>query len=453
MGAQIGTLESWTVQSPQEIGVEVEFHFQYTDPDGNTQYFTSKRWDSEDNDPANVTLTWAKYGDSSINPVMIESSLKCIQITGIGTKETAYNTGSAIFSNQYEAGNAPLIKNVQIVIPHGIYNKSGFAKTMSDLMQSSLRLFDQTPIESGSNFLLRADDPQFDPTGTGKALYFTKAGTRPDTAGTTAYQYKTSNSNVLTPYWIGASQVALIWDDDTSQFAWQFIHTPYASANQMAVAVIEDTTTHKYSTVTEACGIYFTSLQPITLWQDTLGFDLNSLICVNDVNPTDPTKSCISREQLIAKTTHGFFSLQSLFANFDRKIGTTTITAETTDTLMLKAHNIYSNASSGGFFLVEVTFTGKKFYYFGDKVNGSISAIVSNYSLQDNYVTGYADSSINYIHQGAPFNLNNFSVRILDANTKQPIKSLGENSFVFIQVDKNILGIQPIVKSLKPHNK
>jgi hypothetical protein len=64
-------------------------------------------------------------------------------------------------------------------------------------------------------------------------------------------------------------------------------------------------------------------------------------------------------------------------------------------------------------------------------MNPNISAIVSRYNATKNYITGYSDSSVDYMHHGDSINIQHISIRILDPATRQPIGLLGDSSTIF----------------------
>lgn len=82
---------------------------------------------------------------------------------------------------------------------------------------------------------------------------------------------------------------------------------------------------------------------------------------------------------------------------------------------------------------------------YGDDKNGIINenqkilskAIVSNYYVNENSFVSltFPDSQV-YTHVGEPIQLNNFRIAILNPETMKPIDGLGENSSVYIQINK-----------------
>lgn len=82
---------------------------------------------------------------------------------------------------------------------------------------------------------------------------------------------------------------------------------------------------------------------------------------------------------------------------------------------------------------------------YGNDKNGLINekqkilskAIISNYYVNENSFVSltFPDSQV-YTHVGEPIQLNNFEIGILDPDTMKPIEGLGENSCVYIQINK-----------------
>ena len=64
-------------------------------------------------------------------------------------------------------------------------------------------------------------------------------------------------------------------------------------------------------------------------------------------------------------------------------------------------------------------------------------AIISNYYVNENSFVSltFPDSQV-YTHVGEPVSLNNFQIQIIDPETMKPIEGLGENSVVYIQINK-----------------
>ena len=64
-------------------------------------------------------------------------------------------------------------------------------------------------------------------------------------------------------------------------------------------------------------------------------------------------------------------------------------------------------------------------------------AIISNYYVNENSFVSltFPDSQV-YTHVGEALELNNFNISILNPETMKQIEGLGENSCVYIQINK-----------------
>ena len=89
-----------------------------------------------------------------------------------------------------------------------------------------------------------------------------------------------------------------------------------------------------------------------------------------------------------------------------------------------------------GYYLLEVIANFDTEYKRNDGRQSSIVGVISKQYNASDYVTGYLDSSIPYTHQGSPQSLSNFTVRVIDPSTKEPVKGLGGNSTVFMEIVK-----------------
>ena len=67
-------------------------------------------------------------------------------------------------------------------------------------------------------------------------------------------------------------------------------------------------------------------------------------------------------------------------------------------------------------------------------MEGSVVAVVSKQYNANDFITGYQDSAIAYEHTGAAQTLSSLRVKVIDPLTKLPVKGLGKNSTVFMEV-------------------
>lgn len=320
-----------------------------------------------------------------------------------------------------------LTNTFSFVLKAGSYTRDQLAKTISDNLSSINEIIDGTELTSSNPFLFRTDDNKW----LDDRLRFYKTGFHPNDIIPPEYYTYLTAGNALSKYWMGSSQVSLIWDADANHFSWTFLHTPISNANEIGIAIY-NTQGPDTSTVLHQCGTFFMDLQPREFWSNVLNFDLDTLLVTYDVNPGTATET-ISDAQLRSKITKGLLSMQSLFPNFNRSIiaAADPILISTDETVQLKGQNIAGLSDT--FYLVEINIGNETFTYKGN-MNNEIRAILGSYYETSNWVQGYSSDSILYQHTGSPQILSRLRIRILDPNTKEPVTTLGSNSFVYVMV-------------------
>lgn len=264
-------------------------------------------------------------------------------------------------------------------------------------------------------------------------VVFRRVGEVPTAPLTKSYTY-------TVPTFYGSSENVLEYDEDRSVFIWQYLHMPYYTDNPKAIGIKQLRNTNvnnleaynKYYTVTALGGVFFLNIEPMS-FMEQLGFTSDQLIV-----PIQNDGS-ILRDDLIARITYGYSSLSSLLDLNNQtsvKIINTNVDqdVQTTDTIGIYASSI-DDLTSGGFYLVSVDF-GNQNYLFQNGLKNNIQAIVGKYNQIRDFITGYSDSSINYIHYGIPFNLQTISVNILDPESKLPDTTVGDKSTIFIEITK-----------------
>jgi len=90
-----------------------------------------------------------------------------------------------------------------------------------------------------------------------------------------------------------------------------------------------------------------------------------------------------------------------------------------------------------GHYLVSIDGYGSSSGLINEKQKILSKAIISNYYVNENSFVSltFPDSQV-YTHVGEPLQLNNFNISILNPETMQQIEGLGENSCVYIQINK-----------------
>ena len=235
------------------------------------------------------------------------------------------------------------------------------------------------------------------------------------------------------PVYMGTSQFALEFDENSGKFQFTQIHMPMFSsgANPLqGVSVVESLiTSGVYLPADVRSGIFFVDLQPSDFWS-SLGFNLNTLL-VQD-NNTHVLKTPLARGTNI--TSHLFGYDGFIAHSYPYPMPSASLYFYATDTVIsIEADEQLPNGDSG-YYLIELV--GLKTDYLNDNGQqfGSIMNVASKNYNASGFITVYSDGSITYVNNGEPYMLSSLRVRILDPITKTPITTLGTKNSVFIQI-------------------
>ena len=313
------------------------------------------------------------------------------------------------------------------------------------------------------------------------------------------FQY---TEGVNSPSILGASQFVLAYDDDTNRFNFQFLHTPLFSqadgsnggsselgglCNAQGWTGDQENNenpvlpTNKYR-VSSNGGILLADLQPASLWNTQLGFDLDRFIRDQTGKPTNtPNPNCClvgfnqkaKNNAGVNFTTNGLQSSLPFFYNlpvdgkqkttgflgvntiFDKGKGfqqsvqlpTVTNKGEAKSKFVLigdSTTQIDANKSvlsqdntevSFGYFLVEVQGNFINNYLNQTGNFKHIVSIVSRYYSRDNYTTSSSADSIIYTHKGDPVLLNSFNCKIMNSE-KQIAQNIGGDNTIILELVK-----------------
>ena len=379
-----------------------------------------------------------------------------------------------IASEEVDAGGhmTPVLNTFSYTLPLGHYSPDALAKAMGDEMarfsmsSSAPNKFEPNTslVETVSNRPSRS--PFFTTTGQldtdtayGVSLNSERYLVSTDLANPTILATTEATSITL-----GASQITLIYDPEINKFIFQQLHTNITDGggkSQLRYQNINNTGT-EFFLADKHSGIFFTDLQPASLWQDTMGFGANANVVVGlDPNKTvrsygsdDGTGSFVANVNLVnvilsQVTLKEGVNITSNFAGIDsavRKDGsyyqelavTNTTAVETFDLLSIVAplEPFFDSVLQHPYFMVEISGFPSSSIRNLDSDNSSIRAIISKYYSTDNFtIQSSAEGSLVYVHRGASFYLNSLHTRILDPN-ESPADSIGANNTLFLEVVK-----------------
>ena len=205
--------------------------------------------------------------------------------------------------------------------------------------------------------------------------------------------------------------------------------------------------------VPRATGILIHEMQPKELWDDVMGI-YDAVVAPLQ---TDVCGRQYPLLQTMSQTPQESAEL-SVFTPKNHRINPETptvakpvfINTTNTPTKAVVGDSPRVN-QSGGYFLVEITGlnTAQSNFVDSETNRPNISAIVSTQYDNNDIVTGFADSAIQYVHRGAPTAIASAKVRILDPLTKEVVPTLGEANSIFL----DLVSQAPVYQAPQPTSK
>ena len=414
---------------------------------------------------ASVSGYWAgKYlnNDGSLTVAYGPGGAFAPQNGGAGTD---YDTQFAMTADQFDftvtSNNVATSSRVldivaaNAILKAGKYDPASLAVQLTQLFSSANGLVqynNQSLFQPNNQLLTRTDGPlnnamvfrRLDVSG---LVTFTDQNT---------YSYWDISANQPEPYFIGASTFALEYGQAGPVYQISYIHTPLsnpARVGEQDLGIFHYTNTNglQFNVVKAAGGVAIHDLQPQSFWQSTLGIRDKLIVpLLQDASGTQ----YYEKQSLLNSITEGFHGLGSFLLapaettngyNDPRKVApippaSNPVYIDVTGQSRAIIGETPTENSREGFYLIEVLnfFRRTGGYIDSDENRINISAIASTQYLNANSVTAFADSGIPYIHRGEPYLISEATVRILDPVTKQPATGLGNNTCIFLQVDKMI---------------
>ena len=249
---------------------------------------------------------------------------------------------------------------------------------------------------------------------------------------------------------LGASQVALQYDDEHKKLEFSILHTPNyvnhsgVAGNDAQAGLIYTT----YGIDDKYSGVAFTSLEPLTFWQK-LGLD-NSCASYTSGETAIPDVGGIMGVDIVPITmnlvegetiTGGFESLDTpVQKNTDFRKPNPTGEVATNATEPIFGDVIFNNNyGNEGYFYIELSLGVNQSLTGGHGAtsfnSNKIHSIVGTYFQTNNYTSDNGSGSINYIHSGDDLLISGVGVRVLNAQGEVPQDNeLGENNTIFLQL-------------------
>lgn len=402
-----------------------------------------------------VTNTFTPVGGPAIPIIFQEGSLEIISLIVLGgpspnpTKplpnpyQAAVQSGGFITTN-ISTTPLQLVVNTQgVTIRAGQYDPNTLAVVLT-------KLFTQVPIDPEiydggaaqlfvpqTKLVIRADIDTYE-TAVFQVV--------PDTPGTVVfnttntYEYYDHGNATKPKVVIGARKFAIEYGVNGQIFQLSSSHAsmynPAQAGTENIAYFYEAGPPKTFKQVLASTGIVIHAAEPSSFWNDILGLGNNITVPLR----TDPNGVLYYLENdLLDKLPTESTDLEVFSSENNRFI------TDPTSTVYYNTTSVPTNAVlgspnspnySGSHLIIEITGLGISTSNYYD-ANGSrpyIAQVVSTYNNLNNQITGFSDSSIPYMHRGAPIMLSSSAhLRWLDPQ-KRLIPTLGPKNTLILRV-------------------
>ena len=391
----------------------------------------------------------------------------------------------------------PVEFNVQFDIPHGLYEPDALAKFITDRLSATKFAGTAQNIQTDNKikfteFGVSRGTPNNEVTTyPTKTPYFTsikqlQTDNNFGLQGEAEFYFMredtlskfTVNRASAINFIVGASDVALTFDDTLNKFVFQSLHTPIVLSDDSEGIVFDtDGNPNTFIPADSHSGIAFTGFgkdnttQVTKLFQQNMGFDNSLFARVEGQNPRnygpDQGGGTGTENNVIASQVSMFQGHQitgaliSTDAFFSKKHNQPAAGANPAEGYyrqfpMAKAEITTLNVNfivgektlvqtpgelSNAYFLLEIGGLPTQTISYGSKDEGAhqqtIKSIVGRYYQTSDYTQDSGAGSITYIHKGQPTFINNLSVRILSPDGTLSTE-IGDDNTVFLELIKRI---------------
>ena len=352
------------------------------------------------------------------------------------------------------SGFSPIIERTEIQLQAGSYTPQQIqtiiterlSNTNGQNLQGDNGEFFQ--LSSGSKFLRNATTDPLELNSYWLSSYTNSAWT-PSTVRRFRYEMleEPSNSNDPT-YFVGASQVALDYDNISQTFQWSFLHTPMTDPATGAISNALYRQTFRYNSNTEQyvgplqyqtrqSGVFLTKLEPEGFWS-SLGFSLGeTLVDISDGISTTEVRNKSTDNQLglstvLSRSPQGNSIVVNQNWNNPPSQAPSTLPLQylaNNNIVPLKAQRTYSASNNGLYFIsLDLGLVGS--YSDSRSVYGNISGVVSKYFQANDFISITGEGIIPYIHNGDSQILSSIHVRILNSNKQEASGLLGRSNII-----------------------
>lgn len=248
------------------------------------------------------------------------------------------------------------------------------------------------------------------------------------------FQFKPVIGTSVNGLYVGSSQVALLFNNESSNRFELTAHSPiYEKSADASPQIYGYTVGGDYYFADKFSSTPFFSLEPANFWS-SLGFDLSKALVTMNSTTKLPNNAIITG----TNTSGGFVTYDAIIS------GGRATYAIPTDTPYYYGTNLFKNilaitnyqASNAGYYLLELSNIQTTEYMDDSETRIGIFALISKNYDTSGYITVYGGSEILTINSGNSYLIQSIRVRILDPNTKLPLSNaiIGLNNSVYLEI-------------------
>lgn len=332
-------------------------------------------------------------------------------------------------------------KSLQFTIPAGTYSPEGLAEFITRAVVTMPVQF--TGVQDTVNNLWwypGIDNPR------GNAIWFP---TDP-LAGEIFSMASTDNTKMLQqpatsenngPFNMGTNQFAISYSPDGSgRYAFTFLHRPCLSAsNGQPCVFLQKSPSNHYYIIPSVSNLILYNLEPKSLWQDMLGFDLQTM-CITNMLDSDGN---FTLEAYTACTTMAYLGVDAF--NLTKSPNWNTCVAEVNwpadpdhPETILAPQVKYVQASkppafnSVGYYLIDLQMLPIQQNTMATNQTLNAQSLVNKTFTSEEGFAFYTSSLVQTL--STPLLVSSARVTILNASTRQPATGLGSRNSVIVKV-------------------
>lgn len=270
----------------------------------------------------------------------------------------------------------------------------------------------------------------------------------------------TQPAGAINTFFIGASQIALEYNQNSQQFEFTYMHMPYydsVNGDTMITKCFKNGS-NNYLTVSNQGGIFFTEMSAVVkgttkyfdLWGGILGFNVDSMtakiqnygsnlgrfgIAGSYYDKLEPlvigkhiTNMYVGVDSIINKQDNQwFYQTDATFETTADPNETNKITATTPLPVLLDTFSHYLIEIQAGFYNELI----------GQETYRTINGIISKYYGYSSYTFDGGEGAIEYVHKGNELQLKSIRVRILRSDKSRNMPGLGDDNTFYLQIIKS----------------